>query len=178
MVQKVKIVSFSWNLVPKIVRRCRIQYSMVVFISSVFDRKYQFWSNLVEKAKTVGSSWNSVPGRIQIGRIQWLYSISLFRPKTPFSGEMVHEIQNVILSWNLVPRLILICRIQWHCSLLFVLGRKHPFRANVVQKIKIVSLSWNSKSEYHHWILHIDFLDEICPKRVFPVENRKSEHHP
>ena len=22
-----------------------------------------------------------------------------------------------------------------------------------------------------------DFLDQICPKRVFPVENGKSEHH-
>ena len=24
---------------------------------------------------------------------------------------------------------------------------------------------------------NFDFLDQICPKRVFPVKNRKSEHH-
>ena len=50
----------------------------------------------------------------------------------------------------------------------------------------------NTKSEHHHWILHIwislcakfqdkltifIFLDQICPKTVFPFWNRKSEHH-
>ena len=24
---------------------------------------------------------------------------------------------------------------------------------------------------------NFDFLDQICPKRVFPVKNSKSEHH-
>ena len=46
----------------------------------------------------------------------------------------------------------------------------------------------NKKSEQHHWILHIRislsikfhlklkiliFMDQICPKRVFPVENKQ-----
>ena len=50
----------------------------------------------------------------------------------------------------------------------------------------------NVKMEHHHCILHIrtslgtkfqlkltsfDFLDQICPKRVFLVKNGKSEHH-
>ena len=41
----------------------------------------------------------------------------------------------------------------------------------------------NGKNE-QHWILCIrlklkmfDFLDQICPKRVCLVENRKSQHH-
>ena len=48
--------------------------------------------------------------------------------------------------------------------------------------------SLKQKSEHHHWILHIrirlgtkfqlkltilNFFDQICPKREFPVENRK-----
>ena len=44
------------------------------------------------------------------------------------------------------------------------------------------SFDWNKKS---HWLCvsvsklprDFDFLDHICPKRVLPVENIKSEHH-
>ena len=48
------------------------------------------------------------------------------------------------------------------------------------------------ENKLQNWILHIqisvkyqisakhdnfDFLDQLCPKRTFPGENRRSEHH-
>ena len=38
-----------------------MQNSMVMFTPSVFDRKYPFWTNLVQKVKIVSLSWNLVP---------------------------------------------------------------------------------------------------------------------
>ena len=45
--QKIKIVSLSWNLVPRLIQICKIQWWCFFF--SIFDRKYIFWANLVQK---------------------------------------------------------------------------------------------------------------------------------
>ena len=61
------------------------------------------------------------------------------------------------------------------------------------KKSRNITIKFKSrKNEHHHWILYIRislstkfqlkltvllFLDQICPKKVFPSQNRKSEHH-
>ena len=64
LIQKIKIVTLSWNLVPTLIRICRIQWWCSFFF--VFEWKYPFWANLVEKIKIISWSWNLVPALIQI----------------------------------------------------------------------------------------------------------------
>ena len=58
--------------------------SMVIFIFSVFDRKYPFWANLVQKIKLVNLSWNLIPILILIFRIQWWCSLFLILTENAF----------------------------------------------------------------------------------------------
>ena len=76
LVQKIKIVSLSWNLVPKLIRKYRIQWHCSFFF--VLVRKHPFWANLVQKIKLVSLSWNLVPRLIRICRTQWCCSRFLF----------------------------------------------------------------------------------------------------
>ena len=100
---KIKIVSLSWNLVPRPIRICRIQWWCSLFLPST--RNNPFWVNLVQKIKIVSFSWNLVPALIWISKNQcWS---SLF----PFS------IENTLFGGNFVFRLIRICIIQWWCWL-------------------------------------------------------------
>ena len=67
LVQKIKIVSFSRNLVARLIWICRINFS-------VFNWKYPFWANLAKKIKIGSSGLNLSPRLILICRIQWCCS--------------------------------------------------------------------------------------------------------
>ena len=54
LVQKVKIIIWSWNLVARLIRICRTQWCCSPFF--VFEWKYRFWVNLVQKVKII--SWS------------------------------------------------------------------------------------------------------------------------
>ena len=54
LVQEIKIVSVSSNLVPRLICICRIQWW--VFTFSILDWKYTFLGNLVEKTEFVSLS--------------------------------------------------------------------------------------------------------------------------
>ena len=73
LVQKIKIASLSWGLVPRVFG---IQWWCSLF--SVLDWKYPFWANLVQKIKTFNLSWNLLPRLIRVCRIQWWCSLFLF----------------------------------------------------------------------------------------------------
>ena len=49
LVRKIKLVSFSWNLIPRLIRIWRIQWWYSLFFC--FERKYPFSANLVPKFK-------------------------------------------------------------------------------------------------------------------------------
>ena len=57
LVQKTKIVPLNWNLVPRLIRICRIQWCGSFY---VLDLKYHFLANLVQKIKIPCLSWNLV----------------------------------------------------------------------------------------------------------------------
>ena len=62
---KIKIVSLSWNLVPKLIWICRSQWWGSLFLLSTV------WTSLIQKDKIVSLSWNLVPRIIRVWRIQW-----------------------------------------------------------------------------------------------------------
>ena len=87
--QKNKIVSLSWDLVPRLIPTCRIQWHCSFF--SVSDRKHRFWGNLVQKVKIVTLSWNLVLRLIPICKVQWWCLLFLFILKTHFLVNKVNK---------------------------------------------------------------------------------------
>ena len=143
LVQKVKIVSLSWNLASSLIRTYRVN-SGVHFFCIPLEKP--LLGNLVQTIKTVSLSWNLVLKLISIHRFQWSSSFfTIFDRKYPFWVNLVKKIKIASLCWNLVPRLIWICRIQWWLSLFLFYTRNTLFRANLIQKIRIVCLSLNLK---------------------------------
>ena len=69
LIQKIKIVSLSRNLVSTIIQV--LQNSRMAFTFSVFNQKYSNWVYLVQNIKIFCLSLNLVPRLIQIYRIQW-----------------------------------------------------------------------------------------------------------
>ena len=96
LVQKSKIVSLSWNLVPRLTWICRIQWSFsFLFFFSFLDQKYSFWANLVQKFKTVCLKWYLVPRLIRICITQWWCLLLLFYTRNAFFGYI----------WSKIPKL-------------------------------------------------------------------------
>ena len=103
LVQNIKIVSLSWNLVLILIRICRIHWSCSVFYVLTGNTLFgQIWS---EKSKFEYTEFN---GGVHFFCLDW---------KQPFWANVVQKIKIVSLSRNLVPKLIRICRIQWWYSL-------------------------------------------------------------
>ena len=130
LVQKIKIVSLSWNLVPRLIWTCTVQWWCWFF--SVFDPKYVFWANLTQKSKICSLNWSLVPRLIRIWRIQWWCSFFVaFDRKDSFWVQICSKnIKFFCWSWNLEPRLIQICRIRWWFFIFSFLDRKYYFSIN------------------------------------------------
>ena len=121
LVQKVKIISWSWNLVARLIWICRIQWccSLFLFLSgnTLFGQIWSKNQNCHFKLK-FGTYSNS---NMQNSMVMFI--LSVFDWKYPFWANLVQKIKIVTLSWNLVPTLIRTCRIQWWCSFfLFLIG--------------------------------------------------------
>ena len=125
LVQNIKIVSLSWDLVPSLIRICRIQWQWSLFPFLAGNTNFgQTWS---KKSNQISLHLNLGPKLIQISWIQWRSSrFFVFDWNSPFWANLVQKMKIVSLKWNLLPRLIQICRIRcWHSF--FVLDWKHPF---------------------------------------------------
>ena len=107
---KIKIVSLNWNLVPRLMQICRIQWWFWFFPFSTMNTFFDKFGPKIQNCL----EWNLVHGLIQISRIEWFFR---FRLEIPFFGNFVQKINIVSLSWSLVPRLIRISRIKWWCLL-------------------------------------------------------------
>ena len=122
---KNQIVRLSWNLVSRLIRRCRIQCWCSPFL--LLTGNTFLGQTLVQKMKTVSLNKNLVSRLIPICRIQcWCSLFSVLVEKHPFWVNLVQKLKVVSLSWNMVSRPIRICRVQWCCTL-SVIDRKHPF---------------------------------------------------
>ena len=92
LVQEIKTVSLSWNLVLRIIRIWRIQswcsLSFFFLTGSIF-----LVENLIQKIKIVSWSWNLEPILIQICRTRWGCPFFLVR-KYPFGVNLVGKLKN------------------------------------------------------------------------------------
>ena len=118
-VQKLKIISLSWNLVHRLIQVCRIPWRCSLFLfltGSTFlgrcDPKNQ---NFQFELKFC--TYNN----LNMQNSMMVFTFSVLNQKNLFGVNLVHKIKIVSLSWNLVPRLIRICGIQCWCSLLLFL---------------------------------------------------------
>ena len=114
LVQKLKIVSFSWNLLHRLIQICRTLWWYSPFLFSTRSKPFGLiWSKKKNNNnKTVSWSWNLIPRLIWICRIElWRSFFVFFDWKYSFWANWAKKIKIDSLSWNLVPRLILRCRI-------------------------------------------------------------------
>ena len=102
LVQKVKIINLTWNVIPKLWR--------------------------IQKVKIISSSWNLVPKLIGICRTQWSCSLFSFSIRNAFFwADLGQNVKLVSTRWNLMCRLIWKCRTQRWCSLFLFLIRNTLF---------------------------------------------------
>ena len=84
--QKIKIVNLRWNLIPRLIRICRIQW--YCSLSFVFEWKYLYCANLVQKVTIISWSWNLVPRLIRICWNQWCCSLFSFLTRNSLLGQI------------------------------------------------------------------------------------------
>ena len=77
LVQKTKIVSSTWNLVPELIRLCRIKWRCLSFFFCFGPRK-TFLSKFAPKIKIFSLRRNLILIFIWITRIQWHCSLFVF----------------------------------------------------------------------------------------------------
>ena len=103
LVKKIKIVSLTWNLVPRLIRTWRIYRRcwFIRFLTGIAgfgqtwskNQNCQFKVKFITKTNSnmqnsiVCLSWNLAPRLIQVYRISWCVHIFFFIWETPFSGK-------------------------------------------------------------------------------------------
>ena len=131
LVQKIKTVSLSQNLVPTLIRICIIQLWWLSFLFS--NRNILFKGKFVWKIKVLFWSWNLESMPIQIYKIRWWFSFFFFTFldwKYPLWVNLIQKFKIISLTWNLVPRLFQICKVRCWCF-------RPTFFSGVVQKIHL-----------------------------------------
>ena len=121
LVQKIKIISFSWNLVHTLIWTCTIQwwFSLFLFLTgNTFLAKFGPKNQNYQFKLKFGTCTNSSMLNSMV-----VFTFSVCEWKCLFWANFVQKVKIISLSWNLVPRLIRVCRIQWWYSLfLFLIG--------------------------------------------------------
>ena len=109
LVQKIKTVSFSWNLHKTNLNIQNYVENMWCWLFFILDQKNAFWANLVKKNKNVSLSWNLVPRLNWICGIQWCWLFQFLTGNT-FLGKFGPKTQNC--QFELKFQLIWICTIM------------------------------------------------------------------
>ena len=112
LVQIIKIVILYWNLVPRLIQICRIQWCYSLFFC--FRAQMAFFGKFCPKNQNChfmlkfGTYTNS-----SMQKSMKLFSFFFFfQWEYSFWANLVQNIRIVTLCWNLLPILILACRIQ------------------------------------------------------------------
>ena len=135
LVQKIKIVTLCWNLVPRLIRICRTHwcYSLFCFwVEIPFLGKFGPKSQNCHFKLKIGTYNNS---NMQNSMVMFIFFV--FDWKYPFWANLVQKVKIISWSWNLVARLIRICRIQWCCSLFLFLSGNTLFGQIWFKKSKL-----------------------------------------
>ena len=127
LVQKIKFINLSWNLVPRVIRICTIQRWCWLFMFSTKNTLFgQIWS------KKKNCQFKLKPRLIRIFIIQlWCSFFVAFDRKDFWGGKFVPKMFKIVCwIWNLEPRLFRICRIQSLFSIFHFLNQKYYFSFN------------------------------------------------
>ena len=101
LVQSVKIISLSWNLVASLIWICRIHCRCWLFSFSTGNTL--LWENLVQKKKIISLSWKLVLRLIRIWIIKrWCSLFFVFHWKYTFGANLVQKVKIVSLGWNFI----------------------------------------------------------------------------
>ena len=135
LVHKIRNVSSSLDLIPRINRICRTQWWCSLWPETLFLGKIGLEnpSCLFEvklDTKTNSNIQNSIV----------VFTFSVFDRKYPFWANLVKKVKIFSLSWNLVASLNGIGRIHWCCSLF-------PFSTGN----NFFGQSWSKKSKFSVW---------------------------
>ena len=117
LVQKIKIISWSWNLVPTQLEHAEFNgdvHSFCFWLEIPFLGKFSPKSQNYQLKLKFGTYTNS-----NMQNSIMLFSFFVFEWKYPFWANLVQKVKIISWSLNLVARLIRICRIQWCCSHFF-----------------------------------------------------------
>ena len=104
LVQKLKIISLSWNFVPRLIQICRIPWWCS-----------PFWANLVKKNQNVSLSWICKKTNLNKWNSIRMFTFSVFDHKYLSWTNLVQKFKIVCSKWNLIQRVIRMCKIQWWC---------------------------------------------------------------
>ena len=124
LVQKVEIITLSWNFVGSLIQICRLQWCCSLFCfwpEIAFLRKLDPKNENCQFKLKFGTKANS-----NMHNSILLSTFSVFDCKFPLLANLVQKVKIVSLSWSLVASLIRIFRIQWCCSL-FLFSTRTPF---------------------------------------------------
>ena len=135
LVQKVKIICLSWNLVPTPIRTCKIQwwYSLFLFlIGNTLLGKFGPKSENCQLKLKLGTYTNS---NMQNSMV--MFTFSGFGQEFAFWANFIQKIKIASSRWNSRLKLIQICRIQWWCSLFLFLSGNTLFGQNWCKKSKL-----------------------------------------
>ena len=96
LVQKFKIANLSWNLAPRLIQVCRIQWWHSAFLFQSGNTLFgQIWS---KKMKIVSLCWNLAPSLIWICRIHWWCSLLPFLTGNSLTGKFGTKSQDCQLK--------------------------------------------------------------------------------
>ena len=157
LVQKVKVVSLSWNLVLRLINFEYAEFNGGVYFLS-FRPKIPFFVKFCPKIQnclyivTFGTQSN-----LDMQNSMAMLTFPLPYRKHPFWGNWIKKIKIFSLRWNLVPRLIRISRIQWWCTLFLFLTRDNCSGQNL--KLFVQSKIWYLELfEYEEFNGDVDFF--------------------
>ena len=114
VVQKFKIISRSWNLVPRLIPICRIQWCCSLFF--FFWVEIPFFGKFCPKHQNCHfklkfgtyTNWNMQNPMV-------MFSFFVFDRKYPFLANLVQKVKIVSWSWNLVAFIIFQCCCSLFC---------------------------------------------------------------
>ena len=109
LVQKIRIINLSWNLVPRLIQICRIQWPCSLFLfltgTTYFGQFGPKSQNYHFKLNFGGQSNSNMQNSMM------LFTFFVFDRKYPVTANLFQKIRIINLSSNVVPRVIRICKI-------------------------------------------------------------------
>ena len=126
--RKLKIVTLSWYLVPRLIQICRTQWLMFSFSVFCFRLKIYFLDKFGPNHQNCQFYLKfATKSKLNIQNSMMMFSFSVFDWEHLLWANLVQILKIVSLNWNLVPWLIHIHIIQRWCLLfLFSTSKFYP----------------------------------------------------